>query len=298
MIEPWGEYPMADAPWYGLFYSMKHNHCSLDRNQKTAIVLPPAPAADSTLNEINYAPSPNEVAQRAYFSYVNGGAQHGHDVEHWLQAEALLRTEHKRTQNLTPSPTGPVAPAIPDGDKNDTGRNDQAKPVQAVVTDVSGHDFHRNDSQPKTPGVPVRPPLPKPDLKPAAGLWIDHRKAVIAIVSAGGKETLLEIHSNVEKQPGRFAGVRSTAPYESQQVKADDSHEREFTGDLHKFYAEVIAALRGVEFILLFGPGEAKEELKKRLEQEKGGRRFITLETADKMTDRQISAKVRDHFYK
>jgi hypothetical protein len=245
---------MADMLWYGLFYSMKHNHCLLDRNQKNAIVLPPAPAADATLNEINFTPAPGEVAKRAYSNYVNGGAQHGHDVEHWLQAEALLRTEHQRSRNPKSSPIGTTAPAPQ--------------------------------------------PLPKPDIKSAAGLWLDHRKAVIAIVSAEGKETLLEIQSNVEKQPGRFAGIRSTTPYESQQVRADDSHERAFTGDLHKFYAEVIAALRGIEFILLFGPGEAKEELKKRLEQEKGGRRFITLETADKMTDRQIAAKVRDHFYK
>ena len=46
-------------------------------------------------------------------------------------------------------------------------------------------------------------------MKTTAGLWIDHRKAVIAIVSAEGEQTI-EIQSNVEKQPGRFAGVRST----------------------------------------------------------------------------------------
>lgn len=58
-----------------------------------------------------------------------------------------------------------------------------------------------------------------------AGLWIDHRKAVIALVTAGGEE-VIEIRSNVEKQPGRFAGVRSTAPYEAQRVKADDSQQQ------------------------------------------------------------------------
>ena len=134
-------------------------------------------------------------------------------------------------------------------------------------------------------------------MKTTAGLWIDHRKAVIAIVSAEGEETL-EIKSNVEKQPGRFAGVRSTTPYEAQLVQADDSREREFTGHLNQYYAEVIAAIRDAESILIFGPGEAKGELKKRLEHTKLGGHIIAMETADKMTDRQIAAKVREYFHK
>ena len=135
------------------------------------------------------------------------------------------------------------------------------------------------------------------DMNTTTGLWIDHRKAVIAIVSAEGEETM-EIRSNVEKQPGRFVGVRSTTPYEAQQVKADDSREREFTGQLNKYYAEVIAAIRDAESILIFGPGEAKGELKKRLEHARFGGHIIAFETADKMTDRQIAAKVREYFHK
>jgi len=133
-------------------------------------------------------------------------------------------------------------------------------------------------------------------MKTTAGLWIDHRKAVIAIVSAEGEETM-EIRSNVEKQPGRFAGVRSTGHYEAQQVQADDSRERNFTGELNDYYDEVIAAIRGAESILLFGPGEAKGELKKRLERDKLGGHIIAIETVDKMTDRQIAAKVREYFH-
>jgi hypothetical protein len=133
-------------------------------------------------------------------------------------------------------------------------------------------------------------------MKTTAGLWIDHRKSVIAIVSAEGEETM-EIRSNVEKQPGRLDGVRSTTPYESQKVQADDSHEREFMGHLNHYYDEVIAAIRSAESILLFGPGEAKGELKKRLEKDKLGGHIIAVETVDKMTNRQIVAKVREYFH-
>ena len=132
-------------------------------------------------------------------------------------------------------------------------------------------------------------------MKTTVGLWIDHRKAVIALVSDKGEETRV-VESNVEKQPGRFTGTRSTTSYESQKVQADDSREREFTGHLHGYYDEVIAAISDAESILIFGPGEAKGELKRRLERKKHDVRIVAMETADKMTDRQVAAKVREYF--
>ena len=129
------------------------------------------------------------------------------------------------------------------------------------------------------------------------GLWINHRKAVILAVTDQGEATRLII-SKVEKQLGRPGGARSTTPYESQQVPADDSRERKFTGHLNIYYDAVIASIREAESILIFGPGEAKGELKKRLEGDKLGGRIVSIETVDKMTDRQIAAKVRQHFAK
>jgi hypothetical protein len=56
--------------------------------------------------------------------------------------------------------------------------------------------------------------------------------------------------------------------------------------------------MRDAESILIFGPGEAKGELRKRLERNNLGGRIVAIETVDKMTDRQIAAKVRQHFPK
>ena len=134
-------------------------------------------------------------------------------------------------------------------------------------------------------------------MKMTMGLWIDHRKALIVAVSDKGEETRV-IESNVEKQPGRFAGVRSTTSFEAQKVQADDSRERRFTGQLNAYYDEVVAAVREAESILLLGPGEAKGEFKKRLEGDKLGGLIEAVETVDAMTDRQIAAKVREYFQK
>jgi hypothetical protein len=134
-------------------------------------------------------------------------------------------------------------------------------------------------------------------VKTIAGLWIDHRKSVIATISDKGEKTWV-IESNVEKHAGRTDGVRSTTPYEAQKVPADDSRERDFTGHLHVYYDEVIGAIKHADSILIFGPGEAKGELKGRLERDHLGARIVAVETVDKMTDHQIAAKVREYFQK
>ena len=47
---------------------------------------------------------------------------------------------------------------------------------------------------------------------------------------------------------------------------------------------------------MIFGPGEAKTELKTHLERHKLTGRIAGIEAVDKMTDRQIAAKIRQRF--
>ena len=132
-------------------------------------------------------------------------------------------------------------------------------------------------------------------MKRSVGLWIDHRKAVIVAITDRGEDTRLVI-SHIDKQLGRPGGVRSTTKFEAQQVPADDSRERKLTGQYNLYYDAVIACIRGAESILVFGPGEAKVEFRKRLERKKLHDRIVVLETVDRMTDSQVAAKVRKHF--
>jgi len=128
-------------------------------------------------------------------------------------------------------------------------------------------------------------------MKNAAGLWIDHSKAVIVIVSDKGEKTK-QMESGMEKH------VRFSGGSRSEQGGGEDQQDRQFTGHLNTYYDAVIAQLRDAESILLFGPGEAKGELEKRLANKGLGGRIVGIETVDKMTDRQIAAKVRQHFRK
>jgi hypothetical protein len=128
-----------------------------------------------------------------------------------------------------------------------------------------------------------------------AGVWIDHRQSVIVTLTASG-EQLTHIVSNVEKHLERGGDSPLKGPYEARQVPADDHRQRALTGELNIYYDAVIAALRDYENLLLFGPGEAKGELHKRLVGAKLGARVVAVETEDKMTDPQIIAKVRAYF--
>jgi hypothetical protein len=78
---------------------MKHKNFSQNENQKPAGASRPTSAADLNQNdETHFAASGDEVARRAYFSYVNQGSLPGHDVQHWLEAEAQLLAERSMTR--------------------------------------------------------------------------------------------------------------------------------------------------------------------------------------------------------
>ena len=127
------------------------------------------------------------------------------------------------------------------------------------------------------------------------GLWIDHRRATIVSVTEKGEETS-EILSDVEKQLRRSGDSPMKGSYEALQVPADDSRQRARTGELNAYYDEVISQIRDADSILIMGPGVAKHELQKRMEENRLGAKVVGVETVDNLTEPQLVAKVRQHF--
>ena len=116
-----------------------------------------------------------------------------------------------------------------------------------------------------------------------AGVWIDHRKAVI-----------VRIHDGVEDMHSIDSGMEQHVRYSGGQP--EDQQEHRFTNHLKEYYAKVITSLRDADSILILGPGEAKGELEARLKVQSPGAHIVGIETVDKMTDHQIAARVREHF--
>jgi len=123
-------------------------------------------------------------------------------------------------------------------------------------------------------------------MKKNVGLWIDHASAVLITVTGekGENYEIMQIVSDIENHPNSKA-------------VADDVRQSVEIEYLNRYYDEVITVIDGAESVLIFGPGEAKGELKKRLEHHEFNEDKIIIESADQMTKPQIVARVRDQFF-
>lgn len=128
-----------------------------------------------------------------------------------------------------------------------------------------------------------------------AGVWIDHHQAVVVLITDTGEETR-QIESLAERPFASAGGPGSKQPNRPTRFIPESTQEQKFMNHLNTYYDKVLTCLRDADAILILGPGEAKGEFYKRLESKKVPGRAIELQTADKMTDRQIAASVRQHF--
>lgn len=135
-------------------------------------------------------------------------------------------------------------------------------------------------------------------MKREVGLWIDLKKAIIVTVM-GEQETTIQVRSNIEKHI-RFSGSSDTRPlYGTRSVSSKDKQDPTLTNYLNTYYGGVISLLRHADSIWIFGPGEAKGELNKLLQRDQLlNENIVGIETMDRMTDRQITEKVCQHYQK
>ncbi len=132
-------------------------------------------------------------------------------------------------------------------------------------------------------------------MRPKAGLWIDHRNAIIELITENMdevKEEFIRVASNLEQH--EFA--ISEKQYGRRDRPAYDIRKRNSAAYTDAYYDRVIAALRNAEEVYIFGPGSAKYELKKRIERNGIYDRLIRTEPAAKLTGHQIVAKVRNYY--
>jgi stalled ribosome rescue protein Dom34 len=119
------------------------------------------------------------------------------------------------------------------------------------------------------------------------GVWIDHKKAVIVSIAAG-HVTTRTLESDVGPHP-HYSG--------SQDGGGEKKYEERHDQDLDRYYDDVIGQLGQPDAVLLFGPGEAKRQLKERLGRSHvSSESVVAVESTDKLTDSQIVAKVKEHY--
>jgi hypothetical protein len=127
------------------------------------------------------------------------------------------------------------------------------------------------------------------------GLWIDHKKAILVIQGEKG-EDIQKIESGIGRHIPYRGASHPKSPYSAQYQQGDNQLDNKFSEQLNKYYKKIVACIRSAEAVLIFGPGEAKRELEKRIVHEKVKVHIVGIETTDKLTDRQIATKVRKYF--
>jgi hypothetical protein len=120
------------------------------------------------------------------------------------------------------------------------------------------------------------------------GLWLDHKKAVIVSIANNGEERRI-ITSDME----HYVRYSNNVPGDG---SAEDVRDRRFWNHLGEYYDKVIVHIGDAKSIQIFGPGEAKYELKKRLESEGMLENIVSVDDAGSLTDRQIALRVRERF--
>ena len=120
------------------------------------------------------------------------------------------------------------------------------------------------------------------------GLWLDGDKAVIVSITDSGEERK-RITSDME----HYVRYSSAVPGDG---SPENVRDRRFWNHLDEYYDNIIADIRDAKAIQIFGPGEAKYELKKRLERDGLSEYIVSMEETDKLTDHQIATKVQERF--
>ncbi len=125
-------------------------------------------------------------------------------------------------------------------------------------------------------------------MKREVGLWIDQRKAVIVTIAHQGNG-IRHLDTNLEKHVSFFSGSY-------QDGSTENTRSSRFADYLSNYYDEIIARVQDADSIQIFGPGDAKLQLVKRLKLEEFNGRIVSIEDVEKMTDRQIEAKIWQYF--
>ena len=97
-----------------------------------------------------------------------------------------------------------------------------------------------------------------------AGVWIDHKQAIVVLVTDAGQE-IKKIAFDIGQPVRSTGGTRSKHSYTPHDFVAEDTLERKVENDRKDYYDDVIASIRGADSLLILGPGEAKGEFSKRI---------------------------------
>jgi hypothetical protein len=125
------------------------------------------------------------------------------------------------------------------------------------------------------------------------GIWIDHRRAVVVTIE-NGSESIKTLEGEVDRQPKAAGRSGNPTKWGPQATFNERRMEENFRLHVVNFYKDVIKSIGKPDQLLVMGPAQAKLEFAEEIEKVAELRGVpLKVETADKMTDPQVAAKLR-----
>ena len=128
-----------------------------------------------------------------------------------------------------------------------------------------------------------------------AGVWIDHHRAVVVLLTDEGQE-MLQIRSDEGVSARSPAGLRAKNSYTPNDFAVEGKREQRVMMQLNAYYDQIIACVREAQGLLILGPAQAKGEFRARIASQNVKGHIAELKTGPTLTDDQIADYVRQHF--
>ncbi len=133
-------------------------------------------------------------------------------------------------------------------------------------------------------------------MKKQTGIWIDTQKAFIVKLDETGFETktiLSEIETK-ERIPGES---KEYTRFGNQYFNPEEKKEHKREHEIRDYFRAIVKEISSSDEIVIFGPAMMKKELEKFFRDDKSLKfELRPIESADKMTEKQMIAWVRNYF--
>lgn len=127
------------------------------------------------------------------------------------------------------------------------------------------------------------------------GIWLDRADA--CIVNLDGSPQVSWIQSQVERPHKATGGVGSPRPYLNYAFRKEERNERRREQELHRYYEKIREKVRPATHLVIFGPGLAKKEFQKTLNQDKSYDPKIELISTPQLSENQILEQVKVFYH-
>lgn len=126
------------------------------------------------------------------------------------------------------------------------------------------------------------------------GVWLDKEKAYVISVN-GGNHKVEKVESNVESRVRYEGETKSYSGRGGAFFNPSKKRTKRAKHQINSYLSDVSGKLDSAQNVFIFGPASTKKELGKILSERKD-KPAIRMESADRMTENQMVAKVKRHF--